>query len=374
MADALDLDLQRLVDAADDAALLRAVDGLCASRQWDALEELARRCRDAVEVGKQLWGVAMHIDYRLAWEGPAPHAGRAVTPGAGRFTLGPLTEVAASAHTWADLAPHLEEPASRAAVAQERVLRGEDLTGEDVEAELPLRLADFEPDYALPSYRDRTARFPAPAAAATPTVAARDLPAGRSRALDEAGKALHDVVEVWGTESSGRVRVATAEGDGPAAVSRFGARARLVEIDHRDALALLQWAGASGGAAGRRRGGAAGRFAAWWALAALAGLEWDDDHDALAGDLGDAVAELRFWRWAPEPTEAGSEAGARTGGVLEADRGGVGWAEPSGNGGPEHGWVLRLAVADPLDDLAWAIDAYDTAEPDGRLSSLATGR
>ncbi|MBA2528947.1 MAG: hypothetical protein H0V19_03115, partial [Euzebyales bacterium] len=30
----------------------------------------------------------------------------------------------------------------------------------------------------------------------------------------------------------------------------------------------------------------------------------------------------------------------------------------------EAGWVLRLAVADPVDGLAWAVDAVDVREED----------
>ena len=164
-------DLIELVGAADEAALLRAVDGLCSTRSWDRLVDLARLCREAVEMGRQLWAVAMHIDYRLALEAPASYAGAVLRPGAGRFTLGPLTEVAAGRHAFADLAPHISDIGSAAAVAQERVLRGEDLRGRTgpVPAELPLRLAVFEPDYALPTYRDREARFPAPATPSPPS-------------------------------------------------------------------------------------------------------------------------------------------------------------------------------------------------------------
>ena len=48
-------------------------------------------------------------------------------PGAGRFALGPLSEVAASTHTWAELAPHAPPGPLAAVTAHERVVRGEDL-------------------------------------------------------------------------------------------------------------------------------------------------------------------------------------------------------------------------------------------------------
>ncbi|MBA3622756.1 MAG: hypothetical protein H0W51_10655, partial [Euzebyales bacterium] len=51
-----------------------------------------------------------------------------------------------------------------------------------------------------------------------------------------------------------------------------------------------------------------------------------------AAELGRAVAELRWYRWTTPDLEAG--------------------------------WVLRLAVADPVDGLAWAVDAVDVREED----------
>jgi len=316
------------VDAADPAALLEAVDRLVASRDWDGLVDLTRRCLEAVEFGRQLWPVAMHIDYRLAWEAPAAYAASVLRPGAARFALGPLTEVAASTHEWDTLAPHLRDPASAGAVAQERVLRGEDLRGRANagDAELPLARAAWEPLYALPRYRDRSAAFPQPDAAVRPLPASRPRPQGVPLADDEATAALRGAVETWTTESSGRATAVVVEGDAEAAVGALSPAAALLRVEPAEALALLQWAAASGGAYGRRPGGARGRFATWWAAAALAGLRWSPDPD----ELGAALAELDWYRWAPP--------------------------------GIETGWVLRLAVGDPVDGLAWAIDASDARE------------
>lgn len=326
-------DLEALVSAADDAALLAAVDGLAASRQWDELEDLAHRCRQAVELGRQLWGVAMHIDYRLAWEGPAEHAARTLAPGAGRFALGPLTEVAASTHDWAALAPHLQDPATAAIVAQERVLRGEDLTGraDRATAELPLALQPWEPAYALPRYSDRSARFPAPdpgQALHGPVTALPQAPAARE---DSICRALAEVVRAWTAESTGTVAVAAVEGTAGDAIAAHTDEAVVADITAPEALALLQWAGASGGARGRRPGGAAGRFAAWWAAAAVAGVSWPEADDPdFAHALGESIDELRWRRWRRRE--------------------------------PETGWVLRLAAADPAHGLAWAVEATDSAD------------
>jgi hypothetical protein len=329
--------LQELVDAADVAGLLIAVDGLCAGREWDALADLARRCIAAGELGKQLWSVAMHIDYRLAWEGPPAHAGAVLRPGAGRFALGPLTEVAASTHDWSSLAPHLRDVATAASVAQERTIRGEDLRGDERAGrpELPLVIRTWEPAYALPVYRDRSAKFPQPEVAVRGLGAPRALQPGARLPDDPAVEALRRIPEAWVSQSAGRVEAVAVDGPAEAAVGTLSPVATMAPITPDEALALLQWAGASGGAYGRRPGGAAGRFSAWWAAAALAGLEWpadDDDLEPFADDLGSAVAELSWYRWNPASGETG--------------------------------WVLRLAVEDPVDGMAWAVDATDQREAD----------
>jgi hypothetical protein len=93
------------------------------------------------------------------------------------------------------------------------------------------------------------------------------------------------------------------------------------------ALAWLAWAGASGGAHGRRRGAAIGRFGAWWTIAALADMS--DDWPVPPDAIGDAVSALEWYWW-----DAGE---------------------------PRLGWELQLAVADPVEGYAWAISAHDAA-------------
>jgi hypothetical protein len=324
-------DLQPLVDAADVPALLRAIDGCCASRSWDTLVELAYRCREAIELGKQLWPVAMHIEYRLAYEAPGPYAAGVLRPGAARFALGPLTEVAASTHAWAELAGHLRDDASAAAVAQERVIRGEDLR-DALPAELPLTRQSWEPSYALPRYRDREALFPAPDIAGATSGQPRELQPAASLPDDPAVEALRSVVETWTSQSEGHIATAAVDGDAAGAIARLAPVAAIEQVSGPQALAWLQWCGASGGAYGRRPGGAAGRFAAWWTLAALAGVPWPDDAATdvdFAEALGVALGELRWYRWTPH---AGSAA---------------------------DGWHLHLAVHDPIDGLAWSVAASD---------------
>jgi hypothetical protein len=87
--------------------------------------ELRRRCLDAAELtGRQLWGPAQYAGYRVALEGPPALAVAVLAPGAAPFALGPLTEVVAQQHRWAELAPHLDAGVVASTVAQERVLRG----------------------------------------------------------------------------------------------------------------------------------------------------------------------------------------------------------------------------------------------------------
>jgi hypothetical protein len=322
-------ELDRLVTRNDPDALVRLVDSLTASRDWDGLVAAAAACRAATATGRQLWPVASLAEYRLALRAPGPWAGAVVRDDTGYLSLGPLSEVAASTHPWAELAPWLDTGPITAFVANERVMRGEDLTAVDVRSDvldLPLVLQPWEPAYALAVYEDDAAHFDPPP---RPRLVDVDLPARSEDAaaepdVDEGARALVDLTGHWSRESNGRIEVAAVEGDHRAAIAALGvASARAAALPAATALAWMAWAAASGGAHGRRRGGAAGRFGAWWTAAALAGLGWPPDPD----ELGTAVAELRWFWWdAHEPTT---------------------------------GWQLRLAVWDPADDLAWALTASD---------------
>ena len=66
--------LAELVELGDPAALLRAVDGLCASRDWAGLVGLRHRLEEAVERGRPLWPVTTYVEYRMALDGPALEA------------------------------------------------------------------------------------------------------------------------------------------------------------------------------------------------------------------------------------------------------------------------------------------------------------
>jgi hypothetical protein len=322
--------LDDLLEAALPNPLLARVDGLCSARAWDDLVELARRCREAYERGKQLWPIAEHIDYRLALEAPPRYAAGVLTPTAGRFALGPLTEVAASRNSFDALSPHLPSPQVAGVVAAERVLRGEDLRGRP-EAhpevlELPMHIEAWEPGYAVAAYK--AYEIDAPSPELTPLHERRQGTVAEILDEPELSRALLDLVATWLSGSSGRAEAAVVEGMAPAAIGTLGIDTYLVgEIGPREALALMAWAGASGGAHGRRRGAAAGRSTAWWAAAALTDLEWPVAEAELAARL----AELRWYRWEP----------------------------PSLTGG----WNLHLAVEDAAAGWAAALLAEDRAEP-----------
>ena len=321
-------DLHSLIEAADLNGLLRAVDGLCAARAWDDLVDLADRCEVAVERGKQLWPIAEHIDYRLALEAPADYAASVLSSSSGRFSLGPLTEVAASTHTWSELAPHVEEPQIAAYLAQERVLRGEVLEGDDRAhpdiLELPLKLQAWEPAYALATYSANHVEVAEPWHPREPSenLVARDDVVELDR--PDLIAALLDLVHPWTSESNGAARAAIVEGDALAAAScvSYG-ELRFTPLRLDEALRLLGWAASSGGAHGRRRGAAMGRFMTWYVAGLFCGFSWPLDPDALA----ESVPRLRWHTW------------------DEGER--------------EEGWVLRVTVEVPDEGWSAAIAATD---------------
>jgi len=318
--------LAELVEDAEPTALLRAVDGLCAAGDWPGLARLRALLEEAVGRGKPLWPVTTYAEYRTALEAPGPQVAEVLRPGVGRFALGPLTEVAAATHQWEELGPHLAEPGVAGTVAQERVLRGEDLRGRPGThpevLELPLALAPWEPAYPLATYRAAELEVPDPGAE---PVAMAGSGAAPAPALErpEVVRALTDLVEVWTSESNGTARAVVVRGGAAEAVATLGhGEHRLGRIDAGRALARMAWAAAGGGAHGVRRGAALGRFDAWWAAAALAGVDWPPDPD----ELGGALERLAWWCW--------------------------------DDGMPPTGWSLRLAVADPA-GWAAALDASD---------------
>ncbi|MGH9149521.1 MAG: hypothetical protein ACRD0F_04190, partial [Acidimicrobiales bacterium] len=187
------------------------------------------------------------------------------------------------------------------------------------------------PEYPLAEYQPHQGRFPGPAPPSFET-AALPTPAAAQPA-SVATEALRELGATWCRESEGSSRAVAVGGRALDALATLsGARTvRLAELAPAGALALMAWTAASGGAHGRRRGMAAGRFEAWWCAATLAGLEegWPPE-PAL---LGAALDHLHWYQWDPDAAAHGDA----------------------------RGWICRLAVEDPRLGRAWALDAGDRA-------------
>jgi hypothetical protein len=330
----LDDALSQALHRADLDELVRMIDGRTASRDWEGLLRLRDRARHALETGRQLWPAATLAEYRLALLAPPEWAARVLDEGSGRFTIGPLTEVIAQHHAWADVRDHLEPGPRAALVAHERALRGDHIDAADIVGlpdvlEVPYALAEWEPTYRLADYHDVDAEFPSPdlpAVFESIELPGADATAGRDAEGDPVHDAVRQLVEPWTVSSNGRCDVVAVDGGMPDVLAALGLRrARVAALAPPEALAWLGWAGASGGAFGRRRGAALGRFGAWWVLTALANLI--DDWPIDPAELGDFAGGLRWW-W------------------FDAHE-------------PATGWQLQLAVEDPAESLAWAINARD---------------
>lgn len=330
---------EELVDRGDLDELTRYVERVADQSDWEELVWVRDDCRAAAARGKQLWPITAYVDYVLALLGPGPFAAEAIEDAAGpgaaaaRFGFGPLPEVAASTHRWREIAPHLANGPTASLFAHECVARGEDLRdADDADGsvlDVPLALASFEPEYEAAHYTLEKAEFPSPALPARDQwddVSLQGAEFGAEADADEGRAALLEIVDHWATESNGRIDASGVAGDVRGALRSLGlTQVRLAEVSATEAFAHMAWAAGSGGAHGRRRGAATGRFGAWWTAAALVDLL--HDWPLSADEIGDAVHEMRWYLW---------------------DEG----VDPTG-------WSLRLAVEDPEAELAWALIAAD---------------
>lgn len=309
--------LERLVASNDLDELVREVDRRTSAGDWPGLLRLRDRCRAALERGFQLWPAASLAEYRLALRAPGQWSAAMTSEGAGRFAVGPLPEVAASTHAWAELAPHLPPGPLAGVCAHERVVRGEDLRHAGVPFadvfDVPLVLEAWEPQWPVATYGDNEVHAPRPR---LPALRAVRLPDPGSRVdHPDAETALLAVVAPWVSQSNGRAEVSCVRGGALAAVAALGVvEARVAELEAGEALVQLAWAAASGGAHGRRRGAAAGRDLAWGSADALGGVG--------------AVHDLRWFAWDDDAL-------------------------------PELGWKLHLAVEHPTEGVGWALAASD---------------
>ena len=287
---------RHLIDVGDIDGLVRTIDDLTSDRDWESLYDLRLAAKAAASSGRQVWPAATLAEYRLALRAPAELAAR-VLDDAGRFTIGPLTEVIAQDHSFAELEPHLATGPTQAYVAHERAIRGEVIDADIFPAlDIPARCAAWEPAYLLPDYRDSHVEVPTPdTPQAFIACASAD---GNTYDDPEVSEAFRLLIEPWTTAES---------------IDWINA-SRIAPMSSDEALTWLTWIGASGGPTGRRRGNAAGRFSAWWLLAALTDslatwppnesesfdtLEWfwwDDGHTRQGWSIGIAVHDHRTGR------------------------------------------------------------------------------
>jgi hypothetical protein len=323
--------LDGLIHAVDLDGLIRLIDDRCSGCDWAGLLRLRDRCLAATrETGRQLWPAATLAEYRLALLAPPEWAATVLDGEAGRFTIGPLSEVVAVRHTWDELAPHLGRLPITLFVAHERAIRGEIIDPRSLDdltpvLDIPAAIQPWEPDYPQSNYTEAGAEHPDPPSSGE-LHTARATRNGRLVDDDATELAVRQLVEAWTTASTGRAELACVEGTGLDALGALGVRSvRMVEIPAAEAMARIAWAGASGAAQARRRGMAIGRFSMWWLLGAIGDLheQWPPTND----EIEELLANLRWYRWDAHE--------------------------------PEGGWRLQLLIEDTAEGLAWAINATD---------------
>ncbi len=158
-----DTTLDELVHRGDLDGLVRLIDGRTAGGDWAGLLRLRDASRAAVATGRQLWPAATLAEYRLALWAPADWAATVLDEDSGRFTIGPLTEVVAVHHTYADLAAHVPIGPRLGFIAHERALRGEPIDGAPEVLDIPLAVQPWEPAYVLATYTDEGVQADPPA-------------------------------------------------------------------------------------------------------------------------------------------------------------------------------------------------------------------
>ena len=299
---------RQLIDLGDVDGLVRVIDDLTSDRDWETLFDLRLSAKAAATSGRQVWPAATLAEYRLALRAPAELASR-VLDDAGRFTIGPLTEVIAQDHTFAELEPYLASGPLQAYIAHERGIRGEVIDTEIFPAlDIPAKRASWEPAYLLPVYRDSDVEVPTPE---MPRNFMERAPLDDDPHDDpEVAEAFRLLIEPWTSAESIDWHVHSWTAHPQSAINA----ARITPMTSTEALTWLTWIGASGGPTGRRRGNAAGRFSTWWLLATLTdslatwppndsasfdNLEWfwwDDGHARQGWSIGLAVHDRRLGR------------------------------------------------------------------------------
>jgi len=233
---------------------------------WRELLELRNRLRQ--DCPTHWHGMAAdHIGLRVAHSAPAVWVACLALDDDGRYRL---WEVAASTHTWAELAPHLPDGRTRLLVAYERALRGEDLSDAGLDTSvygLPFALQPWEPEYGLTVYLPSEVPGEYPQQP-TPSSKLVTLPSSVETIEDaSAREAVLTLVEGYCEQ-----RFAAVRGSALAAIAGLGRlEAMIIERTGTETLGLMADAAAGGPANGAGPGSVMGRVRAWRAVAALAG-------------------------------------------------------------------------------------------------------
>ncbi len=317
--------LSALIHRADLDGLVRHVDAVCASRDWEHLLDVRNAARSAVDTGRQLWPIATLANQRLALWAPADLAVRALDDTARTFMPGPVSEILAQHHTWADLSAHLPPGHDRALCAHERALRGDVVASDEPSLlDIPIMPMPWEPRYVVASYDDSGIDAPPPQ---TDTEWKLVESIDAQSIDDDTVDAFRQMMSPWTAQSNGSATAAVAEGGAAEALGAVGlASARLGAVAPADAMSHLAWAAASGGAQGRRRGAATGRSEAWWLLSVFLGVDEP---------------------WPVDPDEIGSLVQSLECSMLVNDE------------APTIGWGLGLVLVDREENLACALVARD---------------
>ena len=301
--------LDSLISSSDLDGLVRLIDAHCEHRDWEALFHLRQRARLATTNGHQVWPAATLAEYRLALHGDLQWATQVLDEDAGRFSIGPLTEVIAQNHPWSELAPLLASGPRRAFIAYERSIRGESFSDQAVDdvvevLDIPVELQEWEPAYCVATYSDQGIDAPAPIDLwkhQWVDIDAEEI--FEDMIVDDplVRDALRALVEPWTSSSGGQATSVVVDGTANDAMSALGFHSfRLTPISTDQACQWMAWCGATGGTHGRRRGAALGRFGVWWLMAAIGGFteEWDElrDDKTLSQEVGDTVHALRWFR------------------------------------------------------------------------------
>jgi hypothetical protein len=342
--------------------LIAEVDSCALDAQWDEIVAIRDRCVAAVQRGHQWWPAAAWAEYRLALDAPGSFAATVLDSAAARFTLGPFTEVAASTHSWDELAPHLDRSPTASLFAHECIARGDDLCTDntylDLPAlfDLPAALQPWEPSYGPVVYHLDRVEHHAPLLRGEPFQAS-DLKTSTVELTDDVdlSEALRSFVRPWEQDPGWRVRSDAFQGAAVDVVHALNVQAGSVQrLDPALGLSYLAWVGATGGPNGRRRGLASSRNDLWWVLLHLTGIIDSDNLGAvqvadasseMLDDLADGIAELQWWTWADAPNQRNQPNRTR------------GTAERTATDSGLDGWRVNLIVEAPLENLAWSLVA-----------------